>query len=82
MCIRDSPYIYKFVFGEILKHRQFKALYIDEILDVAINNEKELHKCGSIQADSKTANQYALMVMNEHETNESIDAIVNDWYKT
>ena len=77
-----DPDIYKFVFGEILKHRHFKALYIDEIFPVTISDEKELHECGSIQPDSITANHYARIVMNEHITNDSIDTIVNGWYKT
>jgi len=77
-----DPDIYNFVFGKLLKHRRFIPLYINEIFDVAIADEQELHDCGSIAADNKTANYYAGIVMKEHETNNSIDTIVKDWYKT
>ncbi len=77
-----DPDIYEFVFRKVLKHRHLIPLHIEEIFNIAIKNENELHKVGSIQANSETANKYGKLVMDLHPTNETIDAEVNDWYNT
>lgn len=75
-----DPKVYEFVFGKIIKNRHFTPLPIEEIFKVSVINEQELHNIGSLAADSKTANRFAREIMKEYPTDETIDAIVKDWY--
>ncbi len=75
-----DPEIYEFVFGEILKHRHFVPLHIDEVFDVNITDEKELHNTGSLAADAATANQLAKDILEKYPTSKSVDEIVDTWY--
>lgn len=76
-----DPVIYEFVFGNILKHRHFTPLHIDEIYKVNIENEADLHNTESLAADGKTANDYAAKLRDKYAI-EEINAIVNEWYLT
>jgi len=76
-----DPEVYEFVFSEILKHRNFVPLIIDEVFKVPVVDEAELHGDDSLKADSDTANYYADLVK-EMYTSEQIDKIVEGWYVT
>lgn len=76
-----SPGIYEFVFGEILKHRNFVPLMIDEIFDIPEQEESALHNDNGMKADDTLAIQYAEKVK-EGFSDEDIDEIVNKWYLT
>lgn len=76
-----DPEIYEYVFSEILKHRNFVPLIIDEVFNILEMDESELHSDGSLKADEETANYYAEMVR-EIYTDEQIDSIVSEWYLT
>ena len=77
-----DPEIYEFVFSKILKHRHFIPLHIDEIFDVTISNENELHNLGSLSADEPTALLYCKQTTTEYPNDESLNALVNSWYLT
>ena len=80
----QPPYsagIYEYVFAEILKHRNFIPLIIDEIFKVPEQDESELHNDGGLKADKETALKYAATVKNEY-SDERIDNIVSKWYLT
>ncbi len=74
-----SAKVYEYVFSNILKHRNFVPLIIDEVYEVPTEDESTLHKADSIQADEETANHYGKMIV-EHYTEEQIDNIVSQWY--
>ena len=76
-----SPGIYEYVFAEILKHRHFEPLIIDEIFQVPEQDESELHSLESLKADQKEALLYAERVK-ENYTDKQIDDIVQRWYLT
>ena len=75
-----DPAIYEFVFSKILKNRHFIPLYIDEVFEVKIKDETELHNTGSLAADAETANRIAQSVLKEYPSTEAIDAVVAGWY--
>ena len=78
----QPPYdsaIYKFVFAEILKHRNFVPLIIDEVFDVPPEGEDALHNDDSKKADVETANHYGTMIRDTY-TDIQIDEIVSNWY--
>ena len=80
----QPPYsegIYEFVYSEILKHRNFEALIIDEVFEVPEMDESFLHSEDSIKADSATADLIAKEVV-ESMNNEEIDEIVEKWFQT
>lgn len=80
----QPPYsagIYEFVFGEILKHRNFLPLIIDEVFEVPEQDESELHNDGSLKANEEVSIQFAKRVKDEY-SNSEIDNIVNRWYLT
>lgn len=76
-----DPEIYEYVFSEILKHRNFVPLFIDEVFNVPEMSEAELHNDTSLKADEEAANYYADMVRDIYST-EQIDEIVGQWYLT
>jgi putative phosphoesterase len=80
--LQYEPEIYEFVFSKVLKHRHMVPLYIEEIFDIEIDNEDQLHEVGSIKANSETANKFGKLIMDLHPTDETIDPIVNDWFNT
>lgn len=75
-----NPEVYEFVFSKILQHRYFIPLHIDEVFNVEVKDEKELHNTGSLAADAVNANQFAKLVLEEYPINEMIDEVVNSWY--
>lgn len=76
-----DPEIYEFVFSEILKHRNFVPLWIDEIFSIPETKEDSLHAGDSLKADEKTAQYYCEMVKDIY-SHEQIDDIVSKWYLT
>ena len=76
-----DPEIYKFVFGEILKHRNFVPLIIDEIYSIPEKGEDSLHSADSRTADAETANFYCKLIFEKY-PKEVIDAIADSWYMT
>ena len=76
-----SPGIYEYVFAEILKHRNFEPLIIDEIFEVPDQEESELHSNFGLKADNETAEKYAQLVK-ENYSDERIETIVSKWYLT
>lgn len=77
-----DPEIYEFVFTSILKHRNFIPLHVDEVFDVSIVDESELHNVGSLSADAQTALHYFKLTTTEYPADEALDAVVNKWYVT
>jgi len=77
-----DPEVYEFVFQKILQHRRFIPLHIDEIFDVTIKNEKELHSLDSLVPDTDTANQIAQSILKEYDTEEAINKMIEKWYIT
>lgn len=75
-----DPEVYEFVFGKILKHRQFIPLHIDEIYTIPEQSEDALHSTISLKADEETANRYGQFIMELYPETSEIDAIVDDWY--
>ena len=75
-----DPEVYEFVFGKILKHRHFIPLHVEEVFDVEILDEKELHRIGSLAADAVTANRIAKNILEEYPVNTAIDKVVDAWY--
>jgi hypothetical protein len=69
------------VFAEILKHRNFEPLIIDEIFEVPDQDESELHSESGLKADNETAKKYAQFVK-ENYSDERIETIVSKWYLT
>ncbi len=76
-----DPDIYEFVFGQILKHRNFVSLKIDEVFTVPEESEAALHSSDSLVADSETADHYGQMVIDNY-TEKQLDSITANWYKT
>ena len=76
-----DPEVYKFVFGQILKHRNFIPLMIDQLYEVPTQNESALHDDQSMQPTSDVADHYGQMIK-ENYTDLQIDEIVNRWYLT
>jgi len=77
-----DPEVYEFVFSQVLKHRHFIPLIVDEIFKVDILDEKELHDTGSLFASDDLANYYCDQMKALHPSDHSIDEIVNRWYIT
>lgn len=77
-----DPEVCEFVFGKVLKHRHFIPLHVDEVFEVNIEDEKDLHNTGSLAADVPSANHFAKLIMEAHPSDETIDAVVKDWYLT
>lgn len=80
----QPPYssgIYEYVFAEILKHRNFVPIIIDEIFEVPEQDESQLHNYDSLKANKADAIKFAQRVKALYNDNE-IDQIVNSWYKT
>lgn len=77
-----DPAVYEFVFGKILKHRNFIPLHVDEIFSVSVVDEKELHNVGSLAADEATANHYSELTASNYPDDEAIDAVIKEWYLT
>ena len=76
-----SPEVYEFVFGQILKHRHFVPLIIDEVYDVPEQDEDSLHADDSVKADPQTADHYGKLII-ENYSETQIDKIVDNWYNT
>jgi hypothetical protein len=76
-----DPEVCEFVFGNVLKHRHFIPLHVDEVYRVDVLDENELHKTGSLQADAETANHFAKIIMDTHPTDETIVEIVRGWHR-
>jgi len=75
-----DPEVYEFVFSKILKHRHFIPLYIDEIFNVNIADEQELHDTGSLAADEATATYYSDLVAKEYPNDLELNKIIDTWY--
>lgn len=76
-----SAEIYEYVFGKILKHRNFVPLIIDEVYEVPEQDESSLHADDSIQADAETADHYGKLII-ENYSECQINEIVDNWYNT
>ncbi|MBT8231998.1 MAG: hypothetical protein HKO66_14320 [Saprospiraceae bacterium] len=76
-----SPGIYEYVFSEILKHRHFVPLIIDEVFEVPEQDEDALHISDSLKANDEQANYYADLIDSEY-GDEEINSIVEKWYLT
>jgi len=77
-----DPEVYEFVFGEILKHRHFTPLHIDEIYDVSIENEADLHNTGSLAADDATASECSEVIALAYPNDAALDEVVSGWFLT
>lgn len=77
-----DPQTYEFVFEKVLRHRYFVPLHIDEVFDVEIQNEKDLHATGSLQANSILASTYAKQVLQSYPNAKEMDAQVENWFNT
>lgn len=77
-----DPEICAFVFAEILKNRHFVPLHINEVFDVSITNEHDLHQLNSLSADTNLANAYMQYTAKKYPTNEALNQVVNAWYLT
>jgi len=75
-----DPSIYEFVFSNILKHRHFVPLHVDEIFNIDISDESELAVTDSLVATAEQANYYAELVNQEYDES-SLHELVNKWYK-
>ncbi len=76
-----SDGIYEYVYSQILRHRNFEALIIDEIFEIPEMEEDALHKDESIRASEEEANKIAQSIMNNYSDSE-INDIVDNWYRT
>ena len=77
-----DPEICEFVFSKVLKHRHFIPLNVDELFKVAVLDENDLHKTGSLKADMEAANHFAKIIMKEHPTDQRMVEEVEKWYLT
>lgn len=73
--------VYKFVYGEILKHRHFIPLIVDEIFEMGAQDESVLHDQDSLVASTAFADELAKDII-ESKSEQAIDEIVSNWYKT
>lgn len=76
-----DPEVYEFVFSEILKHRYFLPLFVDEVFTIPEMDESQLHNSESIVADEESANYYAEMIKNNY-TEAEMNGITEMWYNT
>ncbi len=74
-----DPEVYNFVYGNILKHRHFVPLEIEEVFQVPEQDEAVLHDNNSMTADAETADHYAMMIKDKY-TDEGITELVSKWY--
>ena len=74
-----DPAGYEFVFAEVLKHRHFVPLMIDELFDVPEQDESALHSIDSMQASQAEADRYGQFILEEFEMDD-IDQVVDSWY--
>ena len=74
--------VYEFVFRKILKHRTFIPLYIEEVFDVNIEDEHDLHHMDSLQTTAHEANLIGKEIMEVYKENSQITEIVKGWYLT
>lgn len=77
-----DPEVYEFVFRKVLKNRHFIPLYIDEVYQVNIKDETELHDTGSLISDSQTAHKIGEQICVRFPDLDDIDTLVENWYKT
>ena len=77
-----DPEVYEFVFRNILKHRHFIPLHIDEIFAIKVENEDELHNLGSLVATDYQSHKYVNQIEELYSDPEQIDLIANSWYLT
>jgi len=77
-----DPETYEFVFNNILKHRHFVPLVIDEVFKIHIEDEDELHNLDSLAATSSEADEYADQLEKVYSDPEEINMIVDCWYLT
>ena len=76
-----DPKIYDMVFSRILQHRNYVPLHVDEVFQIDISGEDELHALESMSASEEEANRFADLIDTTYPTNQSIDAVVDVWYK-
>jgi len=77
-----DPKIYEFVFQRVLKNRHFIPLFINEIYELTIRDENELHDTDSLVASPETAKSIALKIVSQFLDLNQIDTVVEHWYKT
>lgn len=76
-----SDSVYEYVFGEILSHRHFEPLIVDELFDVSVAAEEDLHDVDSIQPNEEQANAFAKAVIEKY-SDEELDLLTSAWYLT
>jgi len=77
-----DPELYKFVFQRVLRNRHFVPLIIDEVFEIDLEDEKELHNTGSLMPDDDAANSIGEQIKNVYPDLSEIDLLVDNWYKT
>ena len=77
-----DPEVYEYVYGKILQRRQFMPLIVDEVFDIPISGEAELHDGASLIADSPTALKYAQKLLAQYPDTTQVDEVVASWYLT
>jgi len=77
-----DPEVYKFVFQRVLQNRHFVPIIIDEIFEINVQDEKELHDTGSLMPNLTTANSIGEQIKVLYPDLSQIDLLVNNWYKT
>jgi len=74
-----NPAIYEYVFSEILKHRHFIPLIVDEVFEVPSQDESALHSTDSLTADIETADHYGQLIR-ENYSDKNIEELTSRWY--
>lgn len=77
-----DPEVYKFVFQRVLQNRHFVPIIIDEIFEIDLQDEKELHDTGSLMPDFTAANSIGKQIKILYPDLSQIDLLVDSWYKT
>ncbi len=77
-----DPKVYIYVFEQILKHRNFIPLNIDEVFEVPKQSEDELHNLDSMKATFDEADVFGEEVFRKYSSDEEINTIVDNWYLT
>lgn len=76
-----DPELYACVYSEILKHRNFEILNIDDVFEIEQKDESHFHFDDSLKAEIKQANKLAKEINDRYSENE-INSIVEQWYCT
>lgn len=77
-----DPEVYEFVFHKVLQNRHFVPIVIDEVFEIDMQDEKELHDNGSLMPDLGSANSIGEEIKTSYPELSEIDSVIDNWYKT